>query len=90
METKCLLNLAVAPEFELTEWATKKVHHRMWKSANWEVRGIAMCAVYQVLTPYGSHIVDLIKNDCTCRYLIFLILFDYLIFCYCFPYFPFN
>lgn len=59
---------AVAPEFELTEWATKKVNHRMWKSANWEVRGIAMCAVYQVLTPYGSHIVDFIKNECTCRY----------------------
>ncbi|PWA71871.1 transposase, MuDR, MULE transposase domain protein [Artemisia annua] len=57
----------VAPEFELTDWATKKVHHRMWKSANWEVRGIAQFAVYHVLSPYGSHMVDFIKNECTCR-----------------------
>ena len=42
----------------------------MLKSANWEVRGIAMCAVYQVLDTYNSHIVDLIKRECTCKYVL--------------------
>ncbi|PWA28985.1 hypothetical protein CTI12_AA627080 [Artemisia annua] len=28
-----------------------------------------MCVVYQVLTPWGPHIVDLIKRECTCRQL---------------------
>lgn len=39
----------------------------MLKSATWEVRGIAMCAVYQVISPWGTHIVDFLKNECTCR-----------------------
>ncbi|PWA83004.1 transposase, MuDR, MULE transposase domain protein [Artemisia annua] len=56
-----------AAEFELSEWAAAKVQDRMLKSANWEVRGIAMCAVYQVLDTYNCHIVDFIKRECTCR-----------------------
>lgn len=60
---------ADAPEFELTKWAERKVEQRMWKSANWEVRGIAMCAVYQVIDNRHSHIVDFVKNECSCRYL---------------------
>ena len=40
----------------------------MYKSEHWEVKGIAMCAVYQVTDPYNSHIVDFLKRDCSCRF----------------------
>ena len=62
--------MAVARKYELTEWAERKVQQRMYKSANWEVRGIAMCAVYQVIDHHHIHIVDFTKNECTCRYLL--------------------
>lgn len=63
-----LCNLFVdACEFELGEWAARKVEYRMLKSSTWEVRGIAMCAVYQVISPWGIHIVDFLKNECSCR-----------------------
>ncbi|PWA82330.1 hypothetical protein CTI12_AA176610 [Artemisia annua] len=56
-----------APEFELTDWAAVKVQQRMYKSENWEVRGIALCAMYQVIDHQNSHIVDFLKRECTCR-----------------------
>ncbi|PWA94666.1 hypothetical protein CTI12_AA058000 [Artemisia annua] len=62
-----LTRLVQAPEFELTDWAAMKVQQRMYKSENWEVRGIALCAVYQVIDHHNSHIVDFLKRECTCR-----------------------
>ncbi|PWA93179.1 transposase, MuDR, MULE transposase domain protein [Artemisia annua] len=56
-----------APELELTDWASMKVQRRMYKSENWEVRGIALCAVYQVIDHHNSHIVDFLKRECSCR-----------------------
>lgn len=63
-----LLIFLDAPEFELTDWAAKKVQQRMIKSETWVVRGIAMCAVYQVINSWGGFIVDFLKRECTCRY----------------------